>query len=108
MIEKDYILKMLNQFFKALDEVFNGGNKNSKEYVELSLDRLSYEYLGKNIDFIVSSNSDSVINYLSTISEERDYWDRVEIVANLLLLFANNQEDILLQRKTLKQSLLFF
>lgn len=91
--EKDYIMKLLEQFYMALNKLLYG------DVVE-KIDFIAYEekfysgYLENTSRFFLTSTSDEIIEYIQTKFPEKEFIVRLEIVCELLFQNIENSKKI--------------
>lgn len=101
--EKDYIMKLLEQFYLAL-------NKLLYSNVEEKIDFISHEekfysgYLENTVRFFHHSSPDEMIDYLKQKFPEKEYTIRLEILCELL--FQNIENNKNYQENSLPEKLL--
>lgn len=89
--QKDYILKLLEQFYAALDQLLYG---KSDEEIPFSAveDKLFTSYLENDAYFFHLNSSNNIIQYIQTKFPEKEQVARLEIASELLYQdFLHNQ-----------------
>lgn len=101
--EKDYIMKLLEQFYLALNKLLYGD-------VEEKIDFLAFEekfysgYLENTAQFFHHSSPDEMIEYLKQQFPEKEFTQRLEILCELL--FQNIENNKNFQENSLPEKLL--
>lgn len=73
MIERDYLMRILRQFFDVLQKLINGYDPEKDEVIEIQLSGLCENYLGFDFAFIENNDIDRILeitNGLSTSDAE--------------------------------------
>ena len=106
MIERDYIMRLIKQFFDALYRLKNAGPETSKETTLDGIHDLYKEYFGHDHLFFYQTDADSLIAFVYENNRLADVLYKMEMLAELLyndaLLTENPDQQTNLFSKALK------
>lgn len=107
MIEKDYIMKLMQQFFKDLEKlVSNQREKGDIQNIQVQLCDLYKDYFKKDESFFYNESYLTIIEYLE--SKDCNVIDHMEMLAELLYHDALIKQNSDLKRNLLVKSLELF
>ena len=105
MIEKDYILRLIQTFFDAINEIVNKIDKEDMYGAKIQIDE-TYKLLGKSADFFHSREVNEIVDFLK--GKDGDYLKSLELLAQLIFLDAKTEHQTEIQNKLLKKAKLLF
>lgn len=82
MIEKDFIMRILQQFFLALNSLLGNLDENKIEETRIQLKDLYVTYFEKSSQYYYSINIDELLNQFKS-NEEFWKYERIEMLAEL-------------------------
>jgi hypothetical protein len=85
MIEKDYIMKILNQFFDSLSKFLAKAKQNTIEDFALQLNAFYKDYLKEDRWFFLENKLDDIFSEFNKASKQ-EYIAKLEILSELLLI----------------------
>lgn len=104
MIERDYIMRILKQFFDVLQKLINNIDTDNNEDFKVELNELCEKYLGKSISFYADDKNVDIVSALGDGSPS-EMQTRATMLAEVLYhnIGITNEEDgkVLLARKVL-------
>lgn len=68
MIERDYLMRILRQFFDVLQKLINGYNPEQDEYIEVQLNGLCENYVGIDLSFVENNDLDCILDITKGLS----------------------------------------
>ena len=68
MIERDYLMRILRQFFDVLQKLINGYDPEKDECIEVQLNGLCESYVGFDIPFIENNDIDRILEITEGLS----------------------------------------
>lgn len=107
MLRRDYILRMLEQFFEVLGELLNKAGKLETEELENQLNKLYGDYLKADFEFFYNNDIDRIIEFLGRDSGN-DVLYRAEMLAELLHQDGLLKTDMEMKRNLLNKALKLF
>lgn len=81
MFEKDYLMRLVNTFFNALNRIINSIEKDDIENVRIQIID-AYKLLGNDSSFFLNTNLDKIFLFFK--EKEGDYLKRVNMLAELM------------------------
>lgn len=81
MFEKDYLMRLVNTFFNALNRIINSIEKDDIENVRIQIID-AYKLLGNDSSFFLNNNLDKIFLFFK--EKEGDYLKRVNMLAELM------------------------
>jgi hypothetical protein len=104
MIERDYIMRILKQFFDVLQKLINNIDPDNEEGFKVELNELCELYLGNSISFYADNKNEDILSALGDRSHS-EMQARATMLAEVLYhnIVITKDEDgkILLARKVL-------
>lgn len=91
--EKDYIMKLLEQFYMALNKLLYGDVVEKIDFIAYE-EKIYSGYLENTSRFFLTSTSDEIIEYIQTKFPEKEFIVRLEIVCELLFQNIENSKKI--------------
>jgi len=85
MIEKDYIMRLIQTFFDAINKIVNSIDKEDIEGAKIQLNN-SYGLLGNEEDYFLNTDYEELIEFFKL--KDGNYLKRVEFLAELIYLDA--------------------
>lgn len=92
MLRKDYIMRMLEQFFKVLAKLIKNENNLEIEDIEIQLAELYDTYFKNDFNFFHDSDTDRIIEFLKSDNSGDDLY-KVEMLAELIYQDACLQQE---------------
>lgn len=83
MIEQDYILRLLNQFFDSLNKLLNNKNSNTIEEIDKRIKSLYMEYFKKDYLFYHNNSIDIIMETIIDSNNTQNTIARCEMLAEL-------------------------
>lgn len=105
MIEKDYILRLIQTFFDAVNEIVTKIDKKDIDGAKIQIDE-TYKLLGQNGGFFCRKEINDIVDFFK--SKDDDYLKRIELLAQLMFLDAKIEHRMEVQKKLLKKAKLLF
>jgi hypothetical protein len=81
MFEKDYLMRLVNTFFNALNRIINSIEKDDIENVRIQIID-AYKLLGNDSSFFLNTNLDKIFLFFK--EKEGNYLKRVNMLAELM------------------------
>ncbi len=85
MIEKDYIMRLIQTFFDAINRIVNSIDNDDIEGAKIQLNN-SYGLLGNKEDYFLNTEYEELIKFFKL--KDGNYLKRVEFLAELIYLDA--------------------
>lgn len=104
MIERDYILRILQQFFELLERLIHNKAKQGTGQTQTTLDTLYGSFLGRPAEFYKENSLDEIIQSFG----ETDHLPKIEMLSELLYQDALLKEEGEARRTILGKSLSLF
>lgn len=109
MIERDYVMRLVKQFFDALAKLVSNRNEDNVEEIQVQLSGLYEQYLGKEMTFFYSSSVESIITGIVAGKDlQKEGIPRMEMLAELLYQDAIRKHDATLKQNLLRKALALF
>ena len=89
--EKDYIMKLLEQFYLALNKLLYGDVVEKVDFIAFE-EKFYSGYLENTSHFFLTSTSDEIIEYIRQKFPEKEFTVRLEIVCELLFQDIENRK----------------
>ena len=99
MFEKDYIMRLIQQFFETLELIIKGGGKNIQE----KINDIYIAYIGKEKEFFQEQNYEHILDFIEEYPNQEKIF-RVEMLAELLFQDAILQSNISVKINLLRKS----
>ncbi len=84
MIERDYIMRLIKQFFDALYRLKNKVNETNKEFTHTEIRDLYKEYFGRDYLFFHQTDAESLIVFVYENNRLFDVLYKMEMLAELI------------------------
>ena len=109
MYEEDYFMKLIQEFFLALDKAIHGKKSldNSSDQ-ENSVSDLYGSYFQADSDFFYGYNAKTILGFLRERCEEQDLPMMVEMISELFYQDAMLKTDDALKANLLDKALFFY
>ncbi len=109
MIERDYVMRLVKQFFDALAKLVSNRDEDTVEEIQVQLSGLYEQYLGKEMAFFYSSSVESIIDGIVAGKDlQKEGIPRMEMLAELLYQDAIMKHDATLKQNLLRKALALF
>ena len=105
MLQRDYIMRMIQGFFKDLDALFHGKQKRDREIPSAAIEEMHRRYLKNTREYHIKSSTDDLI---ASFADAPDGIYQAEMLAALLHREALLRIDIPLQKELLEKSLALY
>ena len=105
MLQRDYIMRMLQEFFKDLDALFHGKQKRDGEISSDAIEEMHRRYLKNTREYYIKSSTDDLI---ASYENAPDGIYQAEMLAALLHREALLRIDTPLQKELLAKSLALY
>ena len=92
MIERDYLMRILSQFFDVLQKLVNGYDPEKDESVEVQLNELCERYVGIDIPFIEDNEIDYILEITKDLSPS-DAETKLTMLSELLFTLVTMPEN---------------
>mgnify|MGYP001477593062 CR=1 FL=1 len=100
MLQRDYILRILQQFYDALHKLVNNIEAEKIEEVQLQFNGMYLDYLKKDSSFFYENDIPTILKFLGE-GNDKDSLTKITILAELLY-----NDALLNQNSEMKQKLL--
>lgn len=106
MLERDYIMRLIRQFFEALEKLKE--EKETKPVATLRVEVYSMyrAYFRQPESFFYEQDAEYILHYLQAEFPEQEFLHRIEMLSDLLSYDASIQQSAE-ERKTLYQKVLY-
>ena len=94
MLEKDYLMRLIQTLLDAINKIANSIDKADIEGAKIQLSD-SFRLLGNKEDFFFDTQCEEIIEFFKL--KEGDYLKRVQLLAELLYLSANIEKNNILK-----------
>lgn len=105
MLERDYIKRLIRQFFDALEKLIEKKEYLPQENIQLEFEGMYRTYFLESKEFFCTQDKEYLLMYLCQTFERHELLDRVEILAELLYQDALIQSSDDEQKNLLEKSL---
>lgn len=105
MLERDYIKRLIRQFFDALEKLIEKKEYLPQENIQLEFEGMYCTYFLKPKEFFCTQDGEYILMYLCQTFEQHELLDRVEILSELLYQDALIQPAGAAQKSLLEKSL---
>lgn len=105
MLERDYIKRLIRQFFDALEKLIEKKEYLPQENIQLEFEGMYRTYFLESKEFFCTHDSEYLLMYLCQTFERYELLDRVEILSELLYQDALIQSSPDQQKNMLEKSL---
>lgn len=105
MLERDYIKRLIRQFFDALEKLIEKKEYLPQENIQLEFEGMYRTYFLESKEFFCTQDKEYLLMYLCRTFERHELLDRVEILAELLYQDALIQSSDDEQKNLLEKSL---
>ena len=105
MLERDYIKRLIRQFFDALEKLIEKKEYLPQENIQLEFEGMYRTYFLESKEFFCTLDKEYLLMYLCQTFERHELLDRVEILAELLYQDALIQSSDDEQKNLLEKSL---
>lgn len=105
MLERDYIKRLIRQFFDALEKLIEKKEYLPQENIQLEFEGMYRTYFLESKEFFCTQDNEYLLMYLCQTFERHELLDRVEILAELLYQDALIQSSDDEQKNLLEKSL---
>lgn len=86
MLERDYIMRLIRQFFEALEKLKEKREKQEGATLQMETDDMYRSFFHQPAPFFYEASSDILIGYIQARFPEKEYLHRMELLAELLYL----------------------
>ncbi len=100
MLERDYIMRILQQFYNALHKLVNNIDEEKIEYIHVQLKGLYPEYLKRDDSFFYENDISTILHFLGE-GKSNDSIAKITLLSELIY-----NDAILNSSPTLKKNLL--
>lgn len=84
MLERDYIMRLIRQFFEALEKLKEKRDINDGTSIQVETNNMYTSYFHQPEAFFYEAGSDIIIGYMQARFSEKEYMQRIELLAELL------------------------
>lgn len=84
MLERDYIMRLIRQFFEALEKLKEKREKQEGATLQMETDDMYRSFFHQLAPFFYEASSDILIGYIQARFPEKEYLHRIELLAELL------------------------
>lgn len=105
MLEKDYIMRLIRQFFEALEKLKEKREKHPEANIQVEVSDLYTTYFRQPAPFFYEAKPEIIVGYMQARFSQEEYLQRVELLTELLYFDATikTSEE---ERKTLLEKVL--
>ena len=105
MLEKDYIMRIIQAFMEAVGRITKSINDNDLSKARIHIDE-TYDLVGNSSGFFLEKDTPDIVDFLK--SKEDDYLKRVSMLAELMQLDATVENKQGKELELLKKSKLLY
>ena len=106
MLEKDYIMRLIRQFFEALEKLKEKRGKENESTLQMETNGMYRSYFHQPQDFFYEAGMDIILAYMQARFSEEECLQRMELLAELLRFDASlkpsTEEGQMLNEKALE------
>ena len=106
MLEKDYIMRLIRQFFEALEKLKEKRGKENESTLQMETNGMYRSYFHQPQDFFYEAGMDIILAYMQARFSEEECLQRMELLAELLRFDASlkpsTEEGQMLNKKALE------
>ena len=84
MLEKDYIMRLIRQFFEALEKLKEKRGKENESTLQMETNGMYRSYFHQPQDFFYEAGMDIILAYMQARFSEEECLQRMELLAELL------------------------
>ena len=84
MLEKDYIMRLIRQFFEALEKLIEKRGKEEGTTLQIEVNGMYRSYFHQPQDFFYEAGMDIILAYMQARFSEEECLQRMELLAELL------------------------
>ncbi len=84
MLERDYIMRLIRDFFDALEKLKEKSQKENKPTLQLEIKSMYRAYFTQSENFFYEQDINYILFYLETTFPSHELLQRVEILAELM------------------------
>ena len=84
MLERDYIMRLIRQFFEALKKLIESRNEKEPATIQAEFGQMYTAYFGKPDTFFYGRSADEILNFLRETYNPQEFLSRVEMLADLI------------------------
>ncbi|WP_177603664.1 hypothetical protein [uncultured Phocaeicola sp.] len=105
MLERDYIKRLIRQFFDALEKLIEKKEYTPLETIQLEFEGMYRTYFHESKEFFRTQDSEYLLMYLCQTFDKQELLDWIEILSELLYQDALIQTVVAEQKSLLAKSL---
>lgn len=106
MLEKDYIMRLIRQFFEALEKLKEKKGKENETTLQMETSGMYRSYFHQPQDFFYEAGMDIILAYMQARFTEEECLQRIELLAELIhfdaSLKSSKEEQTALEQKALE------
>ena len=106
MLERDYSMRLIRQFFEALEKLKEEKATKPVETLRIDIHSMYRAYFRQPESFFYEQGAEYILSYLQTEFPEKEFLHRIEMLSDLLCYDASIQQSPQ-ERKILYQKALF-
>ena len=84
MLERDYIMRLIRQFFEALEKLIESRNKKEPATIQAEFGQMYAAYFGKPDTFFYERSADEILYFLRETYKPKEFLPRLEMLADLI------------------------
>lgn len=89
MLERDYIMRLIRQFFEALEKLKEEKKQEDQTSIQLQIHSMYRAYFLQTESFFYEQDATFILHHLITSFSETEYLHRLEMLTNLLCFDAS-------------------
>lgn len=98
MLERDYIMRLIRQFFEALEKLKEEKAEKQSSTLQLEIHSMYRAYFHQPESFFYEQDAEFILHYLQTEFPKQEFLQRIEMLSELLCSAKEKKE---LYRKAL-------
>lgn len=106
MLEKDYIMRLIRQFFEALEKLKEKKGKETETTLQMETSGMYRSYFHQPQDFFYEAGMNIILAYMQARFTEEECLKRIELLAELIhfdaSLKSSKETQIALEQKALE------
>lgn len=105
MLERDYIMRLIRQFFETLEKLREKRKRDKGATLQMDIKGMYRSYFQQTDNFFYEQDCEFILHYLQTEFPPQEFIQRVEMLAEMFYFDAEIQPASALTENLLKKSL---
>ena len=84
MLERDYIMRLIRQFFEALEKLKEEKAEKQSSTLQLEIHSMYRAYFHQPESFFYEQDAEFILHYLQTEFPKQEFLQRIEMLSELL------------------------